>query len=42
VKGKPFRDLAEMAGHDKIVLEVLKMSKGELSISEKRIKEIRS
>jgi Fic family protein len=40
VNGKPFRDVAEMAGHDKIVLEVLKMSKGELSISEKRIKEI--
>jgi Fic family protein len=40
VKGKPFKDVAEMTGHDKIVLEVLKMSKGELSISEKRIKEI--
>lgn len=40
VKGKPFKDLAEMNGHDKIVLEVLKMSKGEFRISEKRIKEI--
>ncbi len=40
VKGKPFKDVAEMTGHDKIILEVLKMSKGELRISEKRIKEI--
>jgi Fic family protein len=40
VKGKPFKDVAEMTGHDKIVLEVLKMSKGELRIAEKRIKEI--
>ena len=40
IKGKPFKDVAEMTGHDKIVLEVLKMSKGELRIAEKRIKEI--
>lgn len=40
VKGKPFKDVAEMTGHDKIILEVLKMSKGELRIAEKRIKEI--
>ncbi len=40
VKGKPFKDVAEMTGHDKIILEVLKMSKGELRISEKRIKDI--
>lgn len=40
VKGKPLKDVAEMAGHDKIVLDVLKMSKGELRISEKRIKDI--
>lgn len=40
VEGKPFRDIAEMNGHDQVVLEVLKMGKGELSLSEKRIKEI--
>jgi Fic family protein len=40
VKGKPLKDVFEMTGHDKIVLEVLKMSKGELRIAEKRIKDI--
>lgn len=40
VENKPFRDVAEMRGHDKIVLEILKIGKGELRISEKRIQEI--
>lgn len=40
VKGKPFKDVAEMSGHDKVILEVLKMSKGETRIAEFRIKEI--
>jgi len=40
VKGKPFKDVAEMSGHNKMVIDVLKMGKGELSFSEKRIKEI--
>jgi Fic family protein len=40
LNGKPFKDVAEMRGHDQVVLDVLKMSKGELSLSEKRIKEI--
>lgn len=40
VKGKPFKDVAEMNGHDKMVSQVLKMSKGEVHLSEKRIKEI--
>jgi Fic family protein len=40
VAGKPFKDVAEMNGHDKAVIEVLKMSKGELRISEKRIREL--
>ena len=40
VAGKPFKDVAEMHGHDKTVLVVLKMSRGEYRISEKRIKEI--
>jgi Fic family protein len=42
VHGKPYKDVAEMKGHDDVVLEVLKMSKGELSLSEKRIKAIHS
>lgn len=40
VKGKPFKDVAEMNGHDKIVQEVLQMSRGELRLSERRIKDI--
>jgi Fic family protein len=40
VQGKPFKDVAEMSGHNKVVLDVLKMSKGELRISEKRIYDI--
>lgn len=40
IKGKPLKDVVEMNGHDKMVLEVLKMSKGELRIAERRIKEI--
>jgi Fic family protein len=40
VRGKPFKDVAEMAGHDKIVLEVLKMTKTETRISERRIRDI--
>lgn len=40
VSGKPFKDVAEMNGHDQVVVEVLKMSKGQVKISEKRVKEI--
>lgn len=40
VKGKPFKDVAEMNGHDKVVQEVLQMSRGELRLSERRIKDI--
>jgi len=40
VSGKPLKDVMEMNGHNKMVLEVLKMSAGTLRISEKRIKEI--
>ena len=40
IKGKPFKDVAEMQGHDSVVLDVLKIGKGELRISEKRIKDI--
>lgn len=40
VHGKPFRDVAEMDGHDKVVRNVLKIGKGELKLSEKRLKEV--
>ncbi|MDX2284779.1 MAG: Fic family protein [Bacteroidia bacterium] len=40
VHGKPFRDVAEMNGHDQIVREVLKMAQGALTLSEARIKAI--
>ncbi|MGB1316484.1 MAG: hypothetical protein ACPG4Y_10715, partial [Chitinophagales bacterium] len=33
IKGKPFKDVAEMQGHDSVVLDVLKIGKGELRIS---------
>jgi Fic family protein len=39
VHNKPIKDVMEMHGHDKAVLDVLKMGKGEQRISEKRIKE---
>lgn len=40
VKGKPIKDVMEMNGHDKVVLDILKIGKGELRIAEKRIKDI--
>jgi Fic family protein len=40
VKGKPLKDLMEMDGHNKVVLDILKIGKGELRIAEKRIKDI--
>jgi len=40
VKGKPLKDVMEMNGHDKVVLDILKIGKGELRIAEKRIKDI--
>lgn len=40
VQGKPLKDVMEMNGHDKVVLEILKIGKGELRIAEKRIKDI--
>lgn len=40
VDGKPIKDVMEMNGHDAVVREILKMGKGEVRISEKRIKEI--
>lgn len=40
VDGKPIKDVMEMNGHDEVVRELLKMGKGEVRISERRIKEI--
>lgn len=40
VRDKPLKDVIEMNGHDRMVLEILKIGKGELRISEKRIKSI--
>ncbi|MBS1977784.1 MAG: Fic family protein [Bacteroidetes bacterium] len=40
IHGKPIRDVLEMRGHDDAITEILKIGKGELNISEKRIKDI--
>ena len=40
VSGKPLKDILEVKGHDDVVIEILKMGKGELNISEKRIRQM--
>lgn len=40
VDGKPIKDVLEMKGHDEAIHDIIKMGKGELNISEKRIKDI--
>ena len=40
MKNKPFKDIMEMKGHDKVAEDILRIGKGELRLSEKRIKEI--
>lgn len=40
IQGKPIKDVIEMRGHDEVIDKILKIGKGELHISEKRIKEI--
>lgn len=40
VGGKPIKDVLEMKGHDDLISDILKMGKGEVNISEKRVKEI--
>ena len=40
VRQKPIKDVLEMKGHDEVISDILKIGKGELRISEKRIKEI--
>lgn len=40
VEGKPISDVMEMRGHDNIISEIIKIGKGEIRLSEKRIKDI--
>jgi Fic family protein len=40
VTGKPIKDIMEIKKHDEAIQSVLKMGKGELNISEKRIREL--
>ena len=40
VDGKPIQDVLEMKRHDDVIASIIKMGKGELNISETRIKEI--
>ncbi len=40
VEGKPLKDIIEMRGHDNVISSILKIGKGELNLSEARIKEI--
>jgi Fic family protein len=40
VNAKPIKDILEVKGHDEVISAIMKMGKGELNISEKRIKEI--
>lgn len=42
VNDKPLKDVLEMQGHDKVISEILRIGKGELRLSEKRICEIHS
>lgn len=40
VHDKPYKDVAEMKGHDAVIAAILNIGKGESRLSEKRIKEI--
>jgi len=40
VDNKPFRDIAEMRGHDHIMIEILRIGNGQANISERRIKDM--
>ncbi len=40
VNDKPLKDVLEMQGHDQVITEILRIGKGELRLSEKRICEI--
>lgn len=40
VRRKPLKDVLEVKGHDEVISEILRIGKGEIRLSEKRIKEI--
>ncbi len=40
VDGKPLKDILEIKGHDEVIVDILRIGKGELNISERRIREI--
>ena len=40
LEGKPLKDVLEMRGHDEVITNILKIGKGELNLSEKRLLEI--
>jgi Fic family protein len=40
IQNKPIKDVLEMQGHDKAIQLILKMGKGELNISESRIRDL--
>jgi Fic family protein len=40
VGGKPIKDVLEMKGHDEVIAEIMKIGKGEMRLSEARIREI--
>ncbi len=40
VAGKPLKDVLEMKGHNDVVEQIMRMGKGEMRLSEKRIKDI--
>lgn len=40
VEGKPLKDILEIKGHDEVIADIIRTGKGELNISEKRIKQI--
>ena len=40
VNGKPIKDITEIKNHDKVISTIMKIGKGELNISESRVKEI--
>ena len=40
VGGKPIKDVLEMKGHDEVIAEILRIGKGEVRLSEARIREL--
>lgn len=42
VEGKPLKDVIEIRGHDTVISDILKIGRGELRLSEARIKDIHS